>query len=427
MNHRLFLNEKGRTIHARNEGISKWSWARKIINVDVKPDSACLFLYLGRIPINEIPLQVEVNAHPFEVKPELGRLAGMSWVELDLPPGVLSPGENEIILKTESDAMDSWLLGLDPSASAGTSSKSPDQGKRWIAGHLGWDYSLPGEYIIRLWVETQDHVEPPRIPRFQWENMNHPKLTYLRESSGIEKIVKGKDTIARAKSLSGRISRGWRVGTGTTYCPWEVFTLHSWAKANKGNLGEPANHMCVHYSVEFAHYALALGMQTRCWAIAPSGLLKGDGHFVSEVWIPEMKKWVLFDPRLDAMGYRDDIPPGATEISDLCNAGRGAEIDWRLNDPDREDIDVFYHIVRSRLRMPVSYFRRMGLLNYNTFFSSPEKMMVEHGMGGYRQIDFVWYDDPENPQYRFFPYVTGDADCFNTPPPAGLRKEGNKK
>ncbi len=47
-----------------------------------------------------------------------------------------------------------------------------------------------------------------------------------------------------------------------------------------------------------------------------------DGHVMAEVWMPELRKWILMDPMSDFMYEADRLPASAIEVYRAIHVGK---------------------------------------------------------------------------------------------------------
>ena len=74
---------------------------------------------------------------------------------------------------------------------------------------------------------------------------------------------------------------------------------------------------CVEYSLVANQCLSSLGFRVRNLGLMTkdvSNVRYGAGHSVNEVYIPDLKKWVLIDPQFDAMSMQNGIPLNAVEL-----------------------------------------------------------------------------------------------------------------
>ncbi len=138
-----------------------------------------------------------------------------------------------------------------------------------------------------------------------------PELTVLRESYGLEAIAGEGDVLTRAVRVM------------------EWFTAHVW---HNGNFSLDGGHLALR-ALEFAFdqqdkgincnclarslasCLLSLGLTARPVGIYPLAPYDNDNHFVTEVWCPEISRWVMLDPTVNAYAMDENgIPMSCLDL-----------------------------------------------------------------------------------------------------------------
>lgn len=169
----LLCSETGSMSMAKNEEIGTYAWAKKTLFNPIRQsrESGMLMLLCYEYPGNAEPLNIALNGTEFQVLPNRQFQGAFKWREVPIPKGNIKSGENEIIISSCNTRFGNWILAIDGRSRGGTSWKSFDQGRTWLAHPLGYDYSKSGEYIVRLLVDS-----PP--PAFSIES---PILEFQEE------------------------------------------------------------------------------------------------------------------------------------------------------------------------------------------------------------------------------------------------------
>jgi len=186
----LIYSEEGRMLVARNEEISEWSWVKKIFlyNEATSPAGE-VYLFLYEYPQNTVPLTVEINNRRFFIYPDTELQGLYSWRKVAFPEGVIHFGENSIILKTDSPMFSSWILGIEP-INGKHSFKSWDKGENWQGERLGFDYSIKGEYLIRVYLKRYTSSGEITSPLFYLSDEWVGKRVYCKVNSDIPQETK---------------------------------------------------------------------------------------------------------------------------------------------------------------------------------------------------------------------------------------------
>ncbi|HJP29342.1 MAG TPA: transglutaminase domain-containing protein, partial [Candidatus Latescibacteria bacterium] len=200
------------------------------------------------------------------------------------------------------------------------------------------------------------------------------------------------------------------------YAPWDAETLLAWAPGQRGHNGKRPIAMCVHYAAALVSAAQAVGIPARC-AVLTEAVNGMQGHFVAEVWEPDLGKWVVVDPNADAMFVQDGIPMSMTEIQ---NAGQGIGELIEFG-PGTEFQLTFPHIVEfaeQNLKKGVC-FRHRSVWHRADLLTSPWMSPPAHGSLSYCETGLVWERRELDRGFGMFP-AFGDSSWFDAAPAGWL-------
>ncbi|MDP2983383.1 MAG: transglutaminase-like domain-containing protein [Candidatus Latescibacter sp.] len=131
------------------EDISDFTWARVSFRIKPPTKEAILWFYAYQYYDNSLPLRIEVNGHAAAYNSEKGK-GKFIWHKTNIPANYFSPGVNRIVFRTDSSATNSWAIGAEWAENPRGSAKSSNRGKSWYTANLGYNYSLVGNYAVRL-------------------------------------------------------------------------------------------------------------------------------------------------------------------------------------------------------------------------------------------------------------------------------------
>ena len=308
----LYATERGFAFPSASEELTRDRRAQKTFDLPATAQSGRLYLLARTYPQNRHPLRVTVNGQALaSISPRVGS-GSYDWHEASVPAEALRVGRNVVEAWCDADAMDGWSLAVDYGTGSGQSRVSTDGGKTWETGRIGYLNLGSGEYIVRLRLAEGDDPPPPAFSR---EQPSHPGLGRLR--SALPPEVTGPDSPHRAPAGAGHLDVDPVAlperATGDAIRPWDPATILAWGKAESGHDGRVPIVMCVHYAVLFVAACDALGIPARCVAFAEE-LNTGIGHFLAEVWMPDLDKWILVDPNEDALFVRGETPLSGREV-----------------------------------------------------------------------------------------------------------------
>ncbi len=407
---RLYYSEQGNVIPSLCEELSVYRRAKKLLYLPGTRKPASLFVLARSYPDNEMPLRIAINGTEVVPKqPESSK--AYFWYEVVVLPELLRAGENVFEFWTDSTALNSWSLALENGHHNSDSFVSTDGGATWRNEKLGYHNISPGEYVVRIRLsEGQD----PAAPAMVWEQRDHPRLARLVDLMPGD-VRKGETTLSRVQRLTTWISTSWfyrNTGTATQYAPWDAETILAWGKAGQGHNGREPIVMCVHYAVTLVTSCIALGIPAR--AAIFTGEINGfNGHFTAEVWLEEYNKWIMVDPTVDAILWRDRVPLSVTEIQaagdDLTDL-----IEWGEGSKYQTKNQVIANWIPENLAKGVC-FRHRSMWPRTDFLARPELTPPGHGETAYAEINLVWEQKDLIAGFAMFPYF-GDANYFDAPP-----------
>jgi hypothetical protein len=409
---RLFFTERGRILLHANEEIARRRWARKLLRVDRQPSSAQLWLFVRSYPGNREPLRIDVNGKRVGVlKADAGAESAWQWRDVPLRSDAIHRGVNEVVLRSESAAMNSWMLGIEPGHSNPKSFLSFDRGGSWQNENLGATGVLRGEYLIRL--RGDDDRREPALPKVVYENPKHPGKRELAQLVP-ESIRAMRDRWRQVLALRTWVVSAWTYEAfGRSYSPHDPATVLAWKRDNWGHGYENPIAMCVHYGFVLSSLATALGHASRGVAITQD-VNSPHGHFMTEIWDDRRKKWVAHDASYD-LHYEIDHPLSAIELADEAReksfrAKQRRGPGFTSNDPR------LLAILNEQLITGRS-FRHVGVWRSNDIISNPPSAPPSHGSLNYCETDFIWYlPSGDDNELAMFPYRTSDRGYFARPP-----------
>lgn len=409
---KLYLDESGRVIPTLGEELTIDRRARKLLQLPATAADATLYLLARPYPESQVPLRIAING--LELPPVAPSWSGAYlWYAVPVAAGVLRPGENVVELWCDAPAMNAWSLALEAGQVEPRSALSDDGGQSWRREKMGYLNALRAEYVVRMRL-TEGEDPPP--PRFIAEPASQPRLERLRALIPAEARASGA-LLGRVRALTGWISTSWEhrhSGRAAQYAPWDAATILAWGQAGVGHNGQVPIVMCVHYAVAFVSCCQAVGIPARC-AVLWGSLNGFDGHFVAEVWFPGHGKWVMVDPNLDAIFWREGVPLSITEIQragetlgDLVEWGPG--IDFQRRNPTMAEwLETHY--------LNGVCFRHRAIWPRADFLAHPEESPPGHGSTSYCETALVWETRDRERGFGMFPFFAEPA-YFDAPPEA---------
>jgi len=407
---KLYLSESGNIVPTLCDEVTTYRRARKTLHLPGTHNPASLFFLARRYEYGKLPLRLSVNGVEIP-SVQLISERGFCWYEVQVLPSQLKAGSNTFEFWSDATAMNAWALAIEPGHANPKSFVSDNGGLEWRNSKMGYLNVLRGEYVVR--VRLNEGEDAPPLP-IVGEDLSNPRLKGLRNMLPGE-ADESRPLLDRVRALSSWVSSRWKhrsADRAAQYAPWDAETILAWGKSGLGHNGQPPIVMCVHYGIAFVTLGHSLGIHSR--AVALAGTVNGaDGHFVVEVWFPEYGQWVMVDPNLDAMIWKDGKPLSIPEIQklgpDLSHfIWWGPSFEFQCRNPD---VLVFVKDIYSTGRC----FAHRGVWSRTDFLSHPEYSPSAHGSTAYCETGFVWAKEDLASGFGMFPYFAS-PDYFAAPP-----------
>ena len=168
-------------------------------------------------------------------------------------------------------------------------------------------------------------VSPDKVshlPRFHFSFDDEEVLRPLRNREGLDKVVTGAKTdIEVFLRLMEWVRSQWSPGRPDPYPPIDATVILD--KIRKGETGG----FCAQYCFVLVQSLQSLGYKARYVTI--------KGHEVTEVWSPELSKWVMLDPLYELYVMKGTIPLSVIEIHNVISmAGHGLKVHGKKRPED---------------------------------------------------------------------------------------------
>lgn len=169
-------------------------------------------------------------------------------------------------------------------------------------------------------LSASNGVIHPLTLEFQQEDLEHPRLKFLRERERLEELVAGAgDELEVFTRLGDWTNAQWVNSVPDPYPPWDAVTILDWIRAGR------TGGFCAQSAVVLVQACLSLGYSARYLAIAPQK--GGDGgHLTVEVWSNQFNKWMVLDPFFNVRYEREGIPLSGLEIHQALVRGEADQV-----------------------------------------------------------------------------------------------------
>jgi hypothetical protein len=212
-------------------------------------------------------------------------------------------------------------------------------------------------------------IPPERVshhPRFHFTFDNEEVLRPLRNREQLDKVVIGARTdIEVFLQLMVWVRSQWSPGRPDPYPPIDAIVILD--KIRAGQTGG----FCAQYCFVLVQCLQSLGYKARYVTI--------KGHEVTEVWSPELSKWVMLDPLYELYVTKGVIPLSVIEIHNVI---RGGERDLVVHAKQTlEDLEHYFSsydkfavwVKNDHIASPINFF---DIERYKIYFlDDPEERM----------------------------------------------------
>ena len=200
---------------------------------------------------------------------------------------------------------------------------------------------------------------------FYSEYPAHPRLRLLLKKENIETRIRslGSDLEKASFLRSWVAGMHWDKNYPEPYPPWDALTILDWISS-----GRTGGH-CGQRGIIFGQACQALGIPVRYADLAARN--NAGSHFTVEVYIKELRKWIIMDPTFDYSFKENGKFLSAREAHErlVGNAAGGVTLDPARSPTETMDRLKLYYYYRYYLR--------------NNFLSEPVAVThIDHGKDG---------------------------------------------
>jgi hypothetical protein len=191
-------------------------------------------------------------------------------------------------------------------------------------------------------------VSPEKVshqPRFRFTFDNEAVLRPLRKREKLDKVVaEAKTDMERFLRLMKWVRAQWSPGRPDPYPPIEATVI-----LDKIRAGETGG-FCAQYCFVLVQCLQSLGYRARYVTV--------KGHEITEVWSPELSRWVMLDPLFELHARKGNIPLSVLEIHNMIISGE-------------QDIGVHAERDPGSLQAYLSRYKKFAVWAKNDHVSSP--------------------------------------------------------
>jgi hypothetical protein len=179
-----------------------------------------------------------------------------------------------------------------------------------------------------VWDRTQPAPPFPVL----YDDPKAPQLLEMRREFAIDAVVAGvKNDLERLRLLARWVSTRWEHSSDQMASKSDPLTILR--EAQKGG-----RFICREYAIVMAGIAAAYGLPARVVNLLPRDVeTRSEAHSVAEVWLDDLRKWVLADGQYGAIGELEGVPLNAIELQAafaedrpvVSSAGAGMLAEWK--------------------------------------------------------------------------------------------------
>lgn len=169
-------------------------------------------------------------------------------------------------------------------------------------------------------------------PTFYYPNIMRPYMRRLKETYGIEELVKdARNDIDRVRIVCNWVHNRWQHQGMCPRQPNDPIAILEAAKAGTG-------FSCYEYSIVLAGCLNSIGIKTRIVVLLPRFVDQspsGSYHVVAEAYLENRKKWVMADAQFNSVPTLNNYPLSIVELQNTLTR--------RLGDVDFGSVEEQYH------------------------------------------------------------------------------------
>ena len=201
-------------------------------------------------------------------------------------------------------------------------------------------------------------VVKPSIP-FVYQDMTHIKVRKLFERAGIGAMLETSNTeLELIQKISDWANAQWGHMQPLPYATWDAIEI-----LDRVETGDA--YWCTFKAALFVQACNAAGLTARMLGINPR---HRAAHTVTEVYINNLRKWMLVDPWLNCYFERDGVPLSAREFHNAVDDYAGIDLVFGDNGCGTEYWDFktgkAVTIPSANKRVPLGEHPRKGLIEY---------------------------------------------------------------
>lgn len=160
-------------------------------------------------------------------------------------------------------------------------------------------------------LQFADQLEINQFNFWYEQNNNNPYLNLLRSKHAIDSLINTTETdTERVLKILNWVHKQWKHNGNNVPAKSDAISILE-------EVGQGKNFRCVEYGIVATACLNAVGLKSRTLSLKTKDVEirpYGAGHVLLEVFLNDLKKWVLIDAQWDAMPVLNGIPLNAVEF-----------------------------------------------------------------------------------------------------------------
>jgi len=218
--------------------------------------------------------------------------------------------------------------------------------------------------------------------RFNFETYKSPKIEWLRQYT-LPVIEGSSDQWEKYMSLKKWVKEQIPYKESKIESHWDAKRILRtvWSNSSLGFL-------CDAYAATYTSACISVGLNARVMHLKSR---EGNGHYVTEIWSDDYRKWIFIDPLYDCYFTMGGEPLSTLELHNLLKTNKWEGVVKRYDDKGK----IFYSdVIKDDY---INLFHDIKLVNSNNFLSDPFNSVLD--LLTFR-IRYIRWIDESNPKYN---------------------------
>ena len=219
---------------------------------------------------------------------------------------------------------------------------------------------------------------------FHFESYKSPKIDWLRQYT-LPVVADSKNQWVKYMSLKRWVREQIPYKESSMKSHWDAQRILQtvWSDSTIGFI-------CDAYAATYTSACISVGLHARMMHLETA---EGSGHYVTEIWYDDYRKWIFIDPLFDCYFTMDGEPLSTLELHNLWKIKKLEGVEKRH---DGESEKVHFDTLESEY---FNLFHDIQLINSNDFLSNPFSSVLDLLT---LKIRYIRWIGESNPRYNKF-------------------------